>query len=108
MSDSLLPHGLQPARLLYPWNSPGKSAGVGCHFSDPHANVIPTSTPTTYPDNTRIHLQDYRSFVSLLLRITEGRERCDSLHCAVCEGCRGKTCKTSKLKKNSGQAGLFV
>ena len=23
---------LQPARLLYPWNSPGKNTGVGCHF----------------------------------------------------------------------------
>ena len=25
-------HGLQPARLLCPWGSPGKTAGVGCHF----------------------------------------------------------------------------
>ena len=24
-------HGLQPARLLYPWDSPGKNTGVGCH-----------------------------------------------------------------------------
>ena len=24
--------GLQPARLLCPWNSPGKNTGVGCHF----------------------------------------------------------------------------
>ena len=31
MSDSLQPHGLQPARLLCPWNSPGKNTGVGCH-----------------------------------------------------------------------------
>ena len=26
------PHGLQPTRLLCPWDSPGKSTGVGCHF----------------------------------------------------------------------------
>ena len=26
------PHGLQPARLLCPWNYPGKNTGVGCHF----------------------------------------------------------------------------
>ena len=32
MSDSLRPHGLQPARLLGPWNVPGKNTGVGCHF----------------------------------------------------------------------------
>ena len=25
------PHGLQPIRLLGPWDSPGKSTGVGCH-----------------------------------------------------------------------------
>ena len=31
MSDSQRPHGLQPTRLLRPWDFPGKSAGVGCH-----------------------------------------------------------------------------
>ena len=32
MSDSLRPHGLQPDRLLYLWNSPSKNTEVGCHF----------------------------------------------------------------------------
>ena len=31
MSDSLLPHGLWPTRILCPWESPGKNTGVGCH-----------------------------------------------------------------------------
>ena len=31
VSDSLRSRGLQPARLLYPWNSPGKNTEVGCH-----------------------------------------------------------------------------
>ena len=31
MSDSLGPHGLQPTRLLCPWDFPDKSTGVGCH-----------------------------------------------------------------------------
>ena len=31
MSDSLRPHGLQPASLLCPWDFPGKNTGVGCH-----------------------------------------------------------------------------
>ena len=31
MSDSLQPDGLQPAGLLYPWDSPGKDTRVGCH-----------------------------------------------------------------------------
>ena len=30
MSDSLLSHELQPVRLLYPWDSPGKNTGVDC------------------------------------------------------------------------------
>ena len=31
MSDSSRPHGLQPTRLLHPWDFPGKGTGVGCH-----------------------------------------------------------------------------
>ena len=31
VSDSERPHGLQPTRLLHPWDFPGKSTGVGCH-----------------------------------------------------------------------------
>ena len=32
MSNSLQPHGMQPARLLCPWDSPGKNTGVGSHY----------------------------------------------------------------------------
>ena len=49
MSDSLWPHGLQPTKLLCPWNFPGKNTGVGCHFllrgifptqeSSPHSSL---------------------------------------------------------------------
>ena len=31
VSHSLRPHGLQPIRLLHPWDFPGKSTGVGWH-----------------------------------------------------------------------------
>ena len=31
-SSSLRPHGLQPTRLLHPWDFPGKHTGVDCHF----------------------------------------------------------------------------
>ena len=31
VSDSLRPHGLEPTRLLHPWDFPGKSTGVSCH-----------------------------------------------------------------------------
>jgi len=32
MSDSLPPHGLQPTKLLCPWDFPGENTRVGCHF----------------------------------------------------------------------------
>ena len=32
VSDSLRPHGLWPTRFLRPWDFPGTSTGVGCHF----------------------------------------------------------------------------
>ena len=31
VSNSVRPHGLQPSRLLCPWDFPGKNTGVGCH-----------------------------------------------------------------------------
>ena len=31
VSDPQRSHGLQPTRLLCPWDFPGKSTGVGCH-----------------------------------------------------------------------------
>ena len=31
VSNSSWPHGLQPTRLLRPWDFPGKGTGVGCH-----------------------------------------------------------------------------
>ena len=32
VSNSVQPHRWQPTRLCRPWDSPGKSIGVGCHF----------------------------------------------------------------------------
>ena len=32
VSNSLRSHGLYPTRLLRPWDFPGKSTGMGCHF----------------------------------------------------------------------------
>ena len=56
VSDSVRPHGLQPTRLLCPWDFPGKSTGVGCHCLlrhigqwDPYINVfISSSHPIHY------------------------------------------------------------
>ena len=32
VSNSWRPHVLQPVKFFGPWNFPGKSTGVGCHF----------------------------------------------------------------------------
>ena len=32
VSNSSRPRGLQPTRLLHPWDFPGKSTGMGCHY----------------------------------------------------------------------------
>ena len=32
LSDSLWPHGWQPAKLLCPWDFPGKNTEMGCQF----------------------------------------------------------------------------
>ena len=53
----LQPHGLYPARLLCPWDSPGKNTGVVCHFllqrgtqGSPNPE-IETWLPTLQPDS---------------------------------------------------------
>ena len=37
VSDSLRPQGVQPTRLLYPWDSPGESTVEGCRVLHPGA-----------------------------------------------------------------------
>ena len=61
MSNSLQPQGLYPTRLLHPWNFPGKSLGVGCHFllqgnlSDPG---IEPGSPTLQADTLPVQLPE--------------------------------------------------
>ena len=64
VSNSLRPHGLQPTRLLCPWDYLGKNTGVGCHFllqgifpsqgSNPgllhwQGDSLPSDPPRTFP-----------------------------------------------------------
>ena len=65
MSDSLWPRGLQPTRLLCPWDFPGKSTGVGCHCllqinsltrikrKDTQRSFIPIMHPSQPPQKNR-------------------------------------------------------
>ena len=46
--DSPRPHGLQPTRLLCPWDFPGKSTGVGCHcLLQSQRKAMPKNAQTT-------------------------------------------------------------
>ena len=49
VTDSLRPHGLEPTRLLPPWDFPGKSTGVGCHFPSPGHLPDPGIEPRGLP-----------------------------------------------------------
>ena len=42
MSNSVRPRRRQPTRLLRPWESPGKSTGVGCHGIYSQAATFPS------------------------------------------------------------------
>ena len=42
----LRPHGLQPTRLLCPWDFPGKDTGVGLSFLSPRDLPDPGIEPT--------------------------------------------------------------
>ena len=48
MSSSLFPHGLQPAKLTCPWNSPGKDTGVDNHFHLHRISPTQESNPISY------------------------------------------------------------
>ena len=74
LSNSLRPHGLQPARLLCPWNSPGKNTGVGCHFL--LQGIFPTQGSNTCLLHCRQILYHLSHEGSLLLRdISKYRDR---------------------------------
>ena len=66
VTNSLQPHGLLPARLLCPWDSPGKNSGVGCHAL--LQEIFPTqgsNSSLLFP----LHLATLGSFGPFLLKV---------------------------------------
>ena len=45
---TLPPHGLQPTRLLCPWDFPGKSTGVGCHYRESNQQFVKLITARVF------------------------------------------------------------
>ena len=75
VSDSSRPHGLQPTRLLCPWDFPGKSTGVGCHRLLRSAQyTIAFLVHFAFNDSISFFIRKYHSN-SLMLGKTEGRRR---------------------------------
>ena len=58
VSDSLRPHALQPARLLYPRHSPGKNTGLGCHSLLQGVFLTQGSNPGLLPCRWILSYQD--------------------------------------------------
>ena len=56
--NSLRSHELQPARLLCPWNFPGKTTGVGCHF------LLQGIFPTQASNLCLLHLLRWQVFTT--------------------------------------------
>ena len=64
MSDAERPHGLQPTKLLHPWDLPGKSTGVGCHC-----------LLRRYADNMTLMAESEEEVKSLLMKVKEESEK---------------------------------
>ena len=79
VSDTLLPFRLLPARLLHPWDFPGKNTGVGCHFL--LQEIFPTqkSNPGLQADSLLLrHLGSPYHWVNLTI-LCDFLFRCGSL-----------------------------
>ena len=75
VSGSWRPHGLQPTRLLRPWDSPGKSTGVGCHLllqSFDYLHPI-LSSPTPASGNHKLDLLRNNIFLNTSLAVKNER-----------------------------------
>ena len=79
-------HGLQPSRLLCPWDSPGKNTGAGCHFLlqrifptqglNPGLLLCRHSLPTELSGKPPAHTHGSVSFSVMSL--------CDTMECSLC------------------------
>ena len=58
VSNSWWPHGLQPTRLLRPWDFPGKSTGV--YFSSTILHKLNKMALMTWPRNQTIHIGKFQ------------------------------------------------
>ena len=89
VSNSSWPHGLQPTRLLRPWDFPGKSTGEGCHCLLQHVHT------TVHKINNKVLLfstGNYIQYWELIIRKKSESESevaqlcltlCDPVDCSL-------------------------
>ena len=97
MPDSLRPHGLQPTRLLHPWDSPGKSTGVGCYcllLFRYDLNQIPYQIPYDYT----VEVTERFKGLNLIDRVPE------ELSMEVCDIVQETGIKTIPMEKKCKKA----
>ena len=60
MPNFLQLHGLQPTRLLHPWDSPSKDTGMSCHFllQAEGQNLFPLSPKSLWMVTEAMKLKD--------------------------------------------------
>ena len=64
VSYSSWPHGLQPTRLLRPWDFPGKSTGVGCHCLLQKGGIVTSNCSTKLQDFPKNQVKNNGFYVS--------------------------------------------
>ena len=101
MSDSLRPHGLQPTRLLCPWDFPGKSTGVGCHcllHKHLYFLLLFLFTNVSSPF-TSLLLWNMLPFICIFLKCTTNQTQ---------QHCRLVSPKWSEWSSNSSCSAMFM
>ena len=76
VSNSLWPHGLQPTRLLHPWDFPGKSIGMDCYFL--FQRIFPTQGSNLglpHCRQTLYHLSHHRSLCYVYFTIIKNNNK---------------------------------
>ena len=97
MSDTLRPHGLQPIRLLCPWDFPDKNTGVACHFLLQRISLIQGSNPGLLHCRQILYQLSYQgstnmgaSYVFSSVQLSSVAQSCPTL-------CDPMNCSTSGL-----------
>ena len=68
----LRPCGLQPTRLLCPWDSPGKNTGVGCHALPQGIFLIQGIKPTS-PETPALQADSFTCWASWQALLMHGK-----------------------------------